>query len=142
MSKDVMTAKEYREMIANKQQPSHQSPLSKYKALDKYYALGRKKVRKMNKTERLYADLLERKKSVGEIIDYWFEMINLRIGDNCFYRIDFLVMNKDCTLEVHETKGGHITDDSLVKIRAAAEIYPFKFIMMQLVKGEWHEREL
>lgn len=104
------------------------------------YALGRMKAGKMNKSERLYADLLDRQKYNGTITEYWFEAVNLRIGENCFYKPDFLVMLSDGRLELHEVKG-FLTDDSLVKMRAVAEKYPFPIKMIRLVKGEWEVRE-
>ena len=105
------------------------------------FALGRMKARKMNKTERLYADILDLKKKSGEVIEYWFEEINLRLSDNCFYKADFFVLMASGQLEVHETKGGYVTDDALVQIKAAAEKFPFRFYMKKLVKGVWESRE-
>lgn len=105
-----------------------------------YQALGRMKSGKMNNTERAYSNLLEARLKVGEILKYWFEPMNLRIGENCFYKTDFLVMTKESYLELHEIKG-FLTDDSLVKMRAVASIYPFKLRMFRLVKGQWEERE-
>ncbi|WP_346236739.1 hypothetical protein ABDK00_014100 [Niabella insulamsoli] len=105
------------------------------------FALGRMKAGKMNKTETLYAARLEALKHAGEVVWYLFEPMNLRLADKCFYKVDFLVMVKTGLLEVHEVKGGFITDDALVKIKTAAEIFPFRFIMAKLVKGEWEVRE-
>lgn len=104
------------------------------------FALGRLPGRKMNKTETAYADRLEIKKRFGEVLWYAFEQINLRIGDNCFYSVDFFVMVKSGELECHEVKG-YWTDDALVKIRAAAAIFPFRFIAVKLDQGEWKTRE-
>ncbi|WP_018629211.1 hypothetical protein [Niabella aurantiaca] len=104
------------------------------------FALGRLKTGKMNKTEALYRDHLELEKRAGVIQNYWFEAINLRIGDNCFYRPDFLVMMADRSLELHETKGW-MTDDALVKIRAVAAMYPFPLKVVKLVKGVWEIKE-
>jgi len=104
------------------------------------FALGRMKAGKMNKTEALYAQELERQKMAGEILAWWFEAINLRIGENCFYKPDFLVMMKSGLLELRETKGW-MTDDALVKIRAVSEKYPFPIKVVKLVKGSWDIRE-
>lgn len=105
------------------------------------FALGRTKGRKMNKTEASYAGLLEARKRIGEVLWYEFEPMNLRLADNCYYRVDFMVLLSDWHLEVHETKGGFVTDDALVKIKAAAAKFPFKFIMIKHVKGNWEYRE-
>lgn len=108
--------------------------------LQRMQALGRMKAGKMNNTERAYSQLLEAKKRTGEVANYWFEAMNLRIGENCFYKIDFLVLKGDGFLEIHEVKG-HLTDDALVKMRAVAAQYPFRLLMYKLVKGEWVEKE-
>lgn len=110
-------------------------------AKEKYESLGRMKSGKMNKTEAAYADLLEVQKRIGDVLWYQFEPMNLRLADKCFFKVDFMVLTKENSLEVHEVKGGFITDDSLVKIKTAAEKFPFRFLMKQLIKGEWITRE-
>lgn len=107
-------------------------------------ALGRMKSGKMNNTEKAYAQHLEIQKREGEINYYSFDGINLRLADNTFYKPDFLVMRADGQLEIHEVKG-FWTDDALVKIKVAADRFPFKFIavMKQTKKngGGWDIRE-
>lgn len=104
------------------------------------FALGRMKSGEMNKTEIAYANYLETKKRIGEVLWYKFEPMNLKIADKCFYKIDFMVMVKSGHLECHEVKG-FWTDDALVKIKAAAAMFPFRFIAVVLKKGEWEIRE-
>jgi len=104
-------------------------------------SLGRMKAGKMNKTEQAYAARLETLKHAGEILWYAFEPINIRLADKCFYRVDFMVMLAGGAIECHETKGGHITADSFVKIKMAAQILPFQFCIMQLEKGVWKRRD-
>lgn len=111
------------------------------KPQDNYKALGRLKAGTMNKTEALYAQRLELQKHAGEILWWEYEPCNLRLGEHCYYRIDFMVLTADRELQAHEVKAKIITDDSLVKIRAAAEKFPFRFIMMKYEKGEWVRRE-
>lgn len=107
-------------------------------------ALGRMKAGKMNNTEKAYAQHLELLKRDGEISYYSFDGINLRLADNTFYKPDFLIMKSDGQLEIHEVKG-FWTDDALVKIKVAADKFPFKFIavMKQPKKkgGGWDIRE-
>ncbi len=90
----------------------------------------------MNKTEAEYANILELKKRAGEIADYRFECVKFRLADNTFYAPDFMVLRADGAFEVHEVKG-HWEDDARVKIKVAAELYPFKFIAARKVKGTW-----
>ena len=107
-------------------------------------ALGRMKSGKMNNTEKAYAQHLELLRRAGEVSYYSFDGINLRLADNTFYKPDFLVMRSDGQLEIHEVKG-FWTDDALVKIKIAADKFPFKFIavMKQTKKngGGWDIRE-
>lgn len=104
------------------------------------FALGRLKAGNMNKTEAAYASHLESLKSKGEVLWYQFEPMNLKLADKCFFRVDFLVMVKSCYLECHEVKG-FWTDDALVKIKTAAEKFPFRFIAVRKTKDGWEERE-
>lgn len=103
-------------------------------------ALGRMKAGKMNKTEQAYAQRLEVLRRSGEVAWYKFEGIKLRLADNTFYSPDFFVMLADGTLEVHEVKG-HWTDDARVKIKVAAELYPFRFIAIKAAGGNWQTEE-
>lgn len=105
-------------------------------AKEKMQALGRLRLGEMNKTERLYSKYLEQQKFDGEILWWEFEPVNLRLGKKCFYSVDFMVMKADGTLEAHETKG-YMTDDAKVKIRTAVEKFPWPFIVVKLVKGNW-----
>jgi len=105
-----------------------------------YQALGRMKSGKLNNTEKAYAAYLETKKMSGDILWYAFEPANLRLGDKCFYRVDFMVLTVKNELEVHEVKG-FWTDDALVKIKVASELFPFRFIAVKKEKGEWDVRE-
>lgn len=104
------------------------------------FALGRMKAGKMNKTETAYFNYLQTLQYAGDVLWFEFEPMNLKLADKCFYRIDFLVMVKSRQLECHEVKG-YWTDDALVKIKTAAEKFPFRFIAVKLVKGEWEVRE-
>lgn len=99
----------------------------------------------MNKTEAEYAALLEiRKRSGGDIEWYAFEAITLKLADDTRYTPDFLVMRHDGTLECHETKG-FWRDDALIKIKVAAEKFPFRFVAQQKLPqkegGGWKARE-
>jgi len=96
----------------------------------KMYALGRLKQGAMNKTEAAYAQHLELLKSAGEVLWYKFEGIKFRLADNTHYSPDFSVMVKDGGMEIHEVKG-FWQDDAKVKIKVAADMYPFRFIAIK-----------
>ncbi len=85
----------------------------------------------MNKTEQSYATTLEQKKWAGEVAWYRFEGVKLRLADNTFYTPDFAVMLANGEMEMHEVKG-YWVDDARVKIKIAAEMYPFRFIAIKV----------
>ena len=93
-------------------------------------ALGRLKAGQMNKTEEAYAQTLELRKQAGEIAWYRFEGLKLRLADNTFYTPDFAVMKTNGLMECHEVKG-FWADDARVKIKVAADAYPFAFFAVQ-----------
>lgn len=106
----------------------------------------------MNKTEIAYSFILEARLMAGEIVDFWFEGITLKLGPDCRYTPDFLVQMADATMEIHEVKGGsrkadgsiwfHGMDDSMVKLRVAVDKFPFKGVRAILLKkGEWVYKE-
>lgn len=96
----------------------------------RHYALGRLKTGQMNKTEAAYESHLSSEKFLGKIIWYKFEGIKFRLADNTFYNPDFAVMLPSGEIEIHEVKG-YMMDDANVKIKVAAELYPFKFIVVR-----------
>ena len=105
-------------------------------------ALGRMKSGKMNNAEFAYSKTLELRKMAGKILWYSFEGITLRLADRTTYTPDFVVMLANGELEMHEVKG-FWTDDAKVKIKVAAEKFPFRFVAVRMVKenpeqiGEW-----
>jgi hypothetical protein len=102
-----------------------------------FQALGRLKPGQMNKTEAEYAGMLEARKRAGELAWYAFEPFKIRLADRTFYDVDFCVMLADGRLEVHEVKGGFITDDGRVKLKIAAEHFPAQFFLCQKIRKAW-----
>lgn len=93
--------------------------------------------RKMNKTEERYQEHLELLRVGGVIKSHLYESIGLRLADKTFYYPDFLVIT-DC-VEYHELKG-HWEDDARVKIKVAAERYPWFLFKAIKANGEnWEE---
>jgi hypothetical protein len=80
----------------------------------------------MNGLEKKYAKRLESLKAAGEILEWHFEAVKLRLAPATFYTPDFLVMLADCTIELHETKG-YWEEDAKVKVKVAASLFPFVF---------------
>jgi hypothetical protein len=95
----------------------------------RFRALGRLKVGAMNKTEAAYESDLRDAVGLGDIQWYRFEGVKLRLADNCFLTVDFAVLASDGVLEMHDVKGSRFIyqDDAKVKMKVAAEMYPFRF---------------
>ena len=91
--------------------------------------------------ERDYAARLETQKRAGEIADYRYECLNLRLADRTFYMPDFLVLLPDGTFEVHEVKG-FWTEDARVKFKVAASLFPFRFVAITRKGREWQFERL
>lgn len=111
----------------------------------------------MNNTEAEYAALLEvRRRAGGDVEWYAFEAVTLKLAADTRYTPDFLVMRSDATLECHEVKGrttskrnkvingvdmqvkkdiAFATEDSKLKIKLAAEKFPFRFVMVFPERG-------
>lgn len=84
----------------------------------------------MNNVEATYADLLERRRLAGEVAWYVFEGVTLKLARDTRYTPDFFVMLADDTLECHECKG-FWEDDAKVKIKVAAQLFPFRFVAVR-----------
>ncbi|GGX11258.1 hypothetical protein GCM10007242_16680 [Pigmentiphaga litoralis] len=102
-------------------------------AMKKFQALGRLPKNKMNKTEEAYSRHLDQQKQRGEVIDWKFHPMRIRLADNTFYEVDFLVLHADLRVAIHETKGGFTTDKGQMKIKVCAETLPW-FSMIKATK--------
>jgi ribosomal protein S27AE len=105
----------------------------------------------MNKTERKYKAYLETLKAAGEILFYRFEAIKVRLGNNCFWTPDFLVVDKEGFVELHDSKAFwkskgrvHIEDDARVKmVVTASEEFPvFTVVAVWEQDGKWHKKTM
>lgn len=108
------------------------------------YALGRLKTGEKNKTEDAYGKHLEQRQHARDILWFAFEPVKLRLADNTFYTPDYGVIAADGVLELHEVKG-FWQDDARVKIKVAADKYPFRFIAVKPIAkkngGGWAEEK-
>lgn len=94
----------------------------------------------MNKTEAAYARQLEVWRHEGVVLWYEFEPVKLRLAEKTFYTPDFMVMRADGEIEIHEVKG-FWEDDARVKIKVAADKFPFKFKAVTMKSGRWETEE-
>lgn len=123
---------------------SHSAPLPPTSPLDLLKLRKSKSgAQQMNKTEARYATLLEGLRLAGEIVDWQYEAITLKLGPDCRYTPDFLViveasLDVHPKIEFHEVKGGFTREDSLVKIKSASQQFPwFTFKLCRYQKGKW-----
>jgi hypothetical protein len=120
--------------------------LKKDRARQRFQALGRLPKNRMNKTEAAYAELLEQRRRIGQILDFKFHPMNVRLASHTFYEVDFLVITSDLVLEIHEVKGGYTTEKGGMKIKLCADALPWIRILKvsRLPKkdgGGWKEEE-
>lgn len=111
----------------------------------------------MNKTEAAYAEFLRGRLDRHEI--HWFRWapFSVKLAKDLHYRPDFSYADLDGTLVIVDTKGAKkvrgvngepdrhepfIEEDSWVKIKAAAEMFPFRFIVTWPIPGGWGVREV
>lgn len=97
----------------------------------------------MNQTEKKYAQHLALLKQAGAILWFEFECIKLKLADNTHFTPDFALMGSDGVLELHDVKGARaiVQDDARVKMKWAADRYPFRICYVFPVKGGGWEIE-
>lgn len=110
------------EYIAQKENKSSPAPLI-VNVLAKTGGRAQHTSGQMNGLEKRYAAHLDIRKVCGEIADWKFEPLKLKLAPSTFYNPDFGILMLDGKVELHETKGGHWEDDARVKIKVAAEIF-------------------
>lgn len=118
------------------------------------FGRGRRRVPgEMNKTEAAYALHLEQLKRSGAIDWFLYEGIKIKLADKTFFTPDFAVMMPDGLIELHDVKGTttdkttkkskpFVHDDgSTIKIKVAAEMYPFAFVVTWFDRkdGTWRQ---
>jgi hypothetical protein len=132
----------------------------------------RKQPGEANKLELEFAELLERQKKQGLIHDYAYEPESLKLADKTRYTPDFRViqyyttppdesyarivfyevkgtttkkkvkLDKEGNEIVTKTKAPYIESASNIKIKLAAELHPYKFIVAWKEKDGWHFKEV
>lgn len=102
-------------------------------AQKRFQALGRLPKDKMNGTEKAYSMRLEAMRQRGEILGWLFHPLRVRLADSTYYEVDFLVLQADMRMAIHEVKGGYTTDKGQIKIRLCAEVLPW-FVFCKATK--------
>ena len=92
----------------------------------------------MNNLERAFAGRLKLQWLAGEIVAFCFEPFPLRLAPRTEYNPDFLVLTLSGRGEFYETKGAKVWEDSVVKLKVAAAMFPmFDFFLVKRVDGDW-----
>ncbi len=97
----------------------------------------------MNSLESAYAHRLDTLKLAGEVKWWAFNEIRLRIAGGkkqAWFKPDFAVQFSDGRFEMHESKG-FMREAACVRLKVAAEKFPFRFILVTRVAGEWKFEE-
>lgn len=97
---------------------------------------GVRSVKQMNRTEAAYDLVLAARMRAGEVVWYEYEGITLKLAPDCRYTPDFAVMLADGTIEMHECKG-FMREDALVKLKVAAENFPFPILLVKRKGAGW-----
>lgn len=93
---------------------------------------------KLNKLEKAYRVYL-----IG-LQPQWFgvQCITLKLGHDCRYTPDFWALDEQ-GLRAIDTKGKHVWEDSIIKMRVAARMFPFIRFLKVLRDGEvWNHVEI
>jgi len=102
----------------------------------------------MNKTEAEYAQHLEALKHAGQIYDWWFEKVTMKIAPDTRLTPDFLIQLPSGELIFDDVKGSMAIyqDDAKVKMKVAANTFPFRFRIViprtQKAGGGWEITEV
>jgi hypothetical protein len=91
---------------------------------------------KMNGLEASYAEHLTARQVNGEILFWRFHGLSFRLADGAWYTPDFTVQLPDGIIELHETKGVW-REAARVRIKVAADRWPFRFVGVKSIKGKW-----
>jgi hypothetical protein len=92
-----------------------------------------------NKTEiRFENDYLKPMRHAGEIGEYKFEAITLKLAPGLRYTPDYSTVTAAGVTVFYEIKGAILKDDAIVKFKMAPSIFPhYEFYLCQWKGGEW-----
>jgi hypothetical protein len=78
----------------------------------------------MNQTERRYSALLDAR---PDVLAHWFGLVTFKLGPDCRYTPDEMLLLTSGMIEFHEVKGKYVRDDGRAKFQIAAGMFPFVF---------------
>jgi len=98
----------------------------------------------MNGTERAYGAHLDQLKAQGVVTWWAFEHVRLKIASGkkaAWYTPDFLVKFSDGRLEAVEIKGSFFREAAKVRLKVAAGLFPWPFVVVRKIGGAWVREE-
>lgn len=96
----------------------------------------------MNRLETAYAQHLALRQQAGDVDWFVYEGIKLKLAGKTYLTVDFFLMLATGDLEAHEVKGSHLEDDAAVKLKVAASLYPFRFVLVRAAGSTWDLKEI
>lgn len=93
----------------------------------------------MNKLEKDFSHTLDALLQNGWLTWWKYEAITFWLAHDTRYTPDFAARLKTGDLFFYETKGEFVREDSIVKLRVAAEIFPFKFWLVTRDGNGWKQ---
>ncbi len=94
---------------------------------------------KLNRQEREYLALLRAAHPSGWV---GAQCLTFKLGDDCRYTPDFIVLDAAGVLWAHEVKG-FMRDDALVKLKAGARKFSWvRFVLAKKQGGVWETKEI
>ena len=96
----------------------------------------------MNRLEEDYGGHLFGRRSIGEVVWFLYEGVTLKLAHDTRFTPDWVVMLKNGEMELHECKGPHRWEDSIIKLRVAARLFPFRFFLVTREGDKWVQREV
>jgi hypothetical protein len=90
-----------------------------------------------SQAERIYADRLTSLQRAGDIKNWRYEAVTLRLADDVRHTPDFLVeLWDDPVMELHEVKGQRTWEQARVKLKVCANAYPgFRYKLVKVIGG-------
>jgi hypothetical protein len=106
----------------------------------------RRRKKTPNKLETEFRQRLELAKRDGQLVDYGYERITLKLAHDTRLTPDYDAITSDGRLSFFEVKGPHQWEDSWVKLKVAAALYPhFAFHLCKKPRelgGHWDIRKV
>jgi hypothetical protein len=130
-------------------------PIQTPKPASRFAKFKRRKPGERNKTEAAYEEHLGILQRAGAVEGFFFEGIKLKLADNTFFTPDFLVFAADGVVELHDTKGTtskkradgskekapFIEEDAKIKLKIAAERFPFRVFAVFKTPDGWQKQQ-